>query len=99
MSGTGQQVWNFAGIHAAASGIESQATMIDGLHHEGKSVLARLASVWGGSGNEAYTNVQTRWDTRAADTNTALRSLAHALHNAADEMARTENGVTQTFAG
>jgi early secretory antigenic target protein ESAT-6 len=96
--GDGGQVWNFPAVHMAASGMESQASMISGLHAEGKSVLAKLAGVWGGAGNEAYTNLQMRWDTRAEDTNTALLSLARSIHTAADEMGRTENAVMGTFA-
>ena len=101
MAGTsgGQQVWNFPAIHAAASGMESQAAQIAGLHGEGKTVLARLAELWGGMANEAYINLQTRWDTRAEETNNALMSLAKAIHMAADDQETTEKFVHATFSG
>ncbi|OWM07854.1 hypothetical protein B7435_07155 [Mycolicibacterium peregrinum] len=93
------QVWNFPAVHAAASGITSQSAMIDGLHAEGKATLARLAELWGGSANSAYLELQNRWDTRAAETNQALVSLAKSLHNAADEMQTTESYVQSQFSG
>ncbi len=91
------QVWNFPAIHAAASSVEGQAAQISGLHTEGKGTLARLSAHWGGAGSTAYIAVQNKWDTHAEETNNALISLARSLHNAAQEMQRTESGVQARF--
>lgn len=98
-SSGGEQVWNFRAIHAAASGMESQAGVISGLHAEGKSTLAQLSELWGGSASGAYINLQQRWDTRAEETNTALLSLARSIHQAADDSERNELTTMNQFAG
>ncbi|QFS94597.1 6 kDa early secretory antigenic target (plasmid) [Mycobacterium sp. THAF192] len=97
-SSGGEQVWNFPAIHAAASGMESQAGIISGLHAEGKSTLARLSELWGGSASGAYVSLQQRWDTRAEETNTALLSLARSIHQAADDSERNEQVTLNQFA-
>ena len=68
-----------------------------GLLDEGKGSLAALASVWGGSGSEAYQAVQTRWDSTSAELNAALQNLAQTISEAGN-MAQTEAGVTGMFA-
>lgn len=98
-SSGGEQVWNFPAIHAAASGMESQAGIISSLHAEGKSTLGQLSELWGGAASGAYVNLQQRWDTRAEETNTSLLSLARSIHQAADDSERNEHVTMNQFAG
>ncbi len=62
------------------SAVPSRRT--DCLLDEGKASLAALASVWGGTGSDAYQAVQTRWDTTSAELNSALLNLAHTISDA-----------------
>ena len=92
-----EQVWQFAGIEAGAGEIGSAVQRTDSLLDEGKTSLAALASVWGGTGSDAYQAVQTRWDTTSAELNAALLNLAHTISDAGANMAQTELGVTNSF--
>jgi 6 kDa early secretory antigenic target len=93
-----EQVWNFAGIEGGASEIQGSVATTAGLLDEGKGSLAALASVWGGSGSEAYQAVQMRWDSTSNELNAALQNLATTVSEAGATMAQTEAGVTGMFA-
>ncbi|MGV0791359.1 WXG100 family type VII secretion target [Mycolicibacterium sp. XJ1819] len=93
-----EQVWNFAGIEGGVSEIQGAVSTTAGLLDEGKGSLAALASVWGGSGSEAYQAVQMRWDSTSAELNQALQNLAATIGEAGATMAQTEAGVTGMFA-
>ncbi|WP_285030230.1 WXG100 family type VII secretion target [Mycolicibacterium sp. lyk4-40-TYG-92] len=93
----GGQVWHFAENHGHVDALAGQKAAIDGLLDEGKASLAKLASVWGGSGSEAYQAVQQRWDNTALELNNALLSLAHAIGSSNEDMAGVESGVTGSF--
>ena len=69
------QDWNFAGIEGSAGDLAGAVNTTHGLLDEGKASLAKLASVWGGSGSEAYQAVQMRWDSASAELNAALLNL------------------------
>ncbi|MCB0931028.1 MAG: WXG100 family type VII secretion target [Mycobacterium sp.] len=92
-----EQLWNFAGIEGGASEIHGAVSTTHGLLDEGKASLAALASVWGGSGSEAYQAVQQRWDSTSAELNSALQNLAQTISEAGQTMAQTESGVTGMF--
>ena len=96
MSGEAQ-VWNFGAIEGGAGEVMAAKSAVDGLLDEGKASLSVLQSVWGGSGSEAYQAVQVRWDTTAAELNTALLNLAQAGSQAGQTMAQTESSVTGMF--
>ena len=53
-------VYNFAGIEGGAGEIQAYVGATNGLLDEGKASLAALADVWGGSGSQAYQEVQTQ---------------------------------------
>ncbi|WP_102144066.1 WXG100 family type VII secretion target [Mycobacterium hubeiense] len=93
-----EQVWNFAGIEGGAGEVNGAVATTAGLLDEGKGSLAALASVWGGSGSEAYQAVQMRWDSTSAELNAALQNLAQTISEASATMAQTEAGVTGMFA-
>jgi early secretory antigenic target protein ESAT-6 len=93
-----EQVWNFSGIEGGAGEIQGAVGTTAGLLDEGKGSLAALASVWGGSGSEAYQAVQMRWDSTSAELNAALQNLAQTISEAGSTMAQTEAGVTGMFA-
>jgi early secretory antigenic target protein ESAT-6 len=93
-----EQVWNFAGIEGGAGEIHGAVGQTAGLLDEGKGSLAALASVWGGSGSEAYQAVQMRWDSTSTELNSALQNLAQTISEAGSTMAQTESGVTGMFA-
>lgn len=93
-----EQVWNFAGIEGGAGEVNSAVGTTAGLLDEGKGSLAALASVWGGSGSEAYQAVQMRWDSTSNELNSALQNLAQTINEASATMAQTESGVTGMFA-
>ncbi len=92
-----EQLWNFAGIEGGSSEIQGAVSTTHGLLDEGKGSLAALASVWGGSGSEAYQAVQQRWDSTSAELNSALQNLAQTISEAGQTMAQTESGVTGMF--
>ena len=93
-----EQLWNFAGIEGGAADIQGSVQTTHGLLDEGKGSLASLAAVWGGSGSEAYQAVQMRWDSTAAELNSALQNLAQTISEAGQTMGQTEAGVTGMFA-
>lgn len=93
-----EQLWNFAGIEGGSSEIQGAVATTAGLLDEGKGSLAALASVWGGSGSEAYQAVQQRWDSTSNELNSALQNLAHTISEAGSTMQQTESGVTGMFA-
>lgn len=93
-----EQLWNFAGIEGGSSEIQGSVQTTAALLDEGKGSLANLAAVWGGSGSEAYQAVQQRWDSTAAELNSALQNLAHTISEAGQSMAHTESGVQGMFA-
>jgi len=93
-----EQLWNFAGIEGGSSEIQGSVQTTAALLDEGKASLGNLAAVWGGSGSEAYQAVQQRWDSTAAELNSALQNLAHTISEAGQGMAHTESGVQGMFA-
>lgn len=92
-----EQLWNFAGIEGGSSEIQGAVSTTHGLLDEGKGSLAALASVWGGSGSEAYQAVQQRWDSTSAELNSALQNLAQTISEASSTMQGTESAVTGMF--
>lgn len=92
-----EQQWNFAGIEAGAGSIQGAVQTTQGLLDEGKGSLAKLSAAWGGSGSEAYQNVQRNWDSTSAELNSALQNLASRITEAGQTMAQTESGVTGMF--
>lgn len=92
-----EQVWNFGGIEGGASEIQGSVQTTAGLLDEGKGSLTALASVWGGSGSEAYQAVQMRWDSTSTELNAALQNLAMTISEAGGTMAQTEAGVAGMF--
>ncbi|CDQ42211.1 MAG: WXG100 family type VII secretion target [Mycolicibacterium neoaurum] len=93
-----QQVWQFGGIEGSAGEIHGAVGVTQGLLDEGKASLASLASVWGGSGSEAYQAVQMRWDSTSAELNAALQNLAQTISESGQHMQQIEHGVTGMFA-
>lgn len=93
-----EQLWNFAGIEGGSGEIHGAVAATNSLLEDGKGSLAALASVWGGAGNDAYTQVQMRWDSTSAELNSALQNLAHTISESGQTMAQTEAGVTGMFA-
>ena len=93
-----EQLWNFAGIEGGSGEIQGSVATTAGLLDEGKGSLAALAAVWGGSGSEAYQNVQMRWDSTSTELNSALQNLAQTISESGPTMAQTEAGVTGMFA-
>ncbi|AHC23418.1 MULTISPECIES: WXG100 family type VII secretion target [Actinomycetes] len=93
-----QQVWQFGGIEGSAGEINGAVGVTQGLLDEGKASLASLASVWGGSGSEAYQAVQMRWDSTSAELNAALQNLAQTISESGQHMQQIEHGVTGMFA-
>ncbi|OBG68447.1 MULTISPECIES: WXG100 family type VII secretion target [unclassified Mycobacterium] len=92
-----EQSWNFAGIEAGSSSIAGAVQTTQGLLDEGKSSLAKLAEAWGGSGSEAYQQVQRNWDETSAELNASLQALSQRITEASQAMAQTESGVTGMF--
>lgn len=92
-----EQLWNFHGIESGSSDILAAVNQTQALLDEGKQSLMALQSIWGGSGSDAYNAVQMKWDSAAADLNSALQSLAQTISEAGSTMAQTEAGVAGTF--
>jgi early secretory antigenic target protein ESAT-6 len=89
--------YNFSGIEAGASSIQGAVQTTHGLLDEGKESLTKLAAAWGGSGSDAYQNVQRRWDDASRELNEALQALSQRISEASQTMAQTESGVTGMF--
>ncbi|MGV9797660.1 WXG100 family type VII secretion target [Mycobacterium sp. NPDC003449] len=96
---SGQQVWTFGAIEGAAGDVHGSAKVVEGLLTEGKGSLAALQSVWQGQGLDSYQSVQMRWDTTAAELNTALSNLANTISEAGQAMMHTEGSVASSFGG
>jgi len=92
-----EQSWNFAGIESGASSIQGAVQTTQGLLDEGKSSLAKLAEAWGGSGSEAYQQVQRNWDDTSNELNASLQALSQRISEASQAMSQTESGVTGMF--
>jgi 6 kDa early secretory antigenic target len=90
-------VYNFAGIEGGAGEIQAYVGATNGLLDEGKASLAALADVWGGSGSQAYQEVQRKWDAASMELNAALQNLGHTIGEAGQNMGQTEAGVTSSF--
>jgi early secretory antigenic target protein ESAT-6 len=93
-----EQTWNFAGIEGGSGEIMSAVGQTAGLLDEGKASLASLAAVWGGTGSDAYQQVQAKWDQTSTELNAALQNLAQTISESGQTMAQTEAGVTGMFA-
>jgi len=89
--------YNFAGIEAGAGSIQGAVQTTHSLLDEGKESLTKLAAAWGGSGSDAYQNVQRRWDDASRELNEALQALSQRISEASQAMAQTESGVTGMF--
>ena len=89
--------YDFASIEGGAGEIQGAVATTNGLLDEGKGSLAALQSVWSGSAEGAYTQVQMRWDATSAELNDALQKLAQAISEAGQQMASTEAGITGMF--
>ncbi|MBI3227729.1 MAG: WXG100 family type VII secretion target [Mycolicibacterium cosmeticum] len=94
-----QQTWNFAAIMAGAADIHGSVGTTQSLLEEGEASLGRLASTWTGAAQESYQALQVRWNSTAAELNSALQNLAQTVDEAAQTMAQTETGVAGMFAG
>lgn len=92
-----EQKWNFAGIDAGSTQILGAVQTTEGLLANGEQSLAKLATVWGGSGSESYQDIQRRWHASSQDLNASLRSLAQRISEAGQAMHQTETGVANMF--
>lgn len=97
MADTGQQVWHFAGIAQSADGIRKAGVGVTAEQGQIKSNLTTLASIWGGSGSEAYQALQLRWDNKSEAVNQALTNLANAIDQAQADMGSTDLKVQGRF--
>jgi 6 kDa early secretory antigenic target len=92
-----EQVWNFAGIQAAAGAVQGAASTTAGHLDEGKQALAALANAWGGTGSSAYQSLQARWNHASEELKDALDKLGQTIGEAGSSMSSTESGVTGMF--
>lgn len=93
------QTWNFAAIMAGAADIHGSVGTTQSLLEEGEASLGRLTATWTGGAQEAYQALQVRWNSTAAELNSALQNLAQTIDEAAQNMTQTENGVMGMFTG
>ncbi|MHA3018705.1 WXG100 family type VII secretion target [Mycobacterium sp. BMJ-28] len=93
------QTWNFAAITAGAHDIHGAVGTTQSLLEEGEASLGRLASTWTGDAQESYHTLQTRWNSTAAELNSALQNLAQTIDEAAQQMTQTELHVKGMFHG
>jgi len=91
------QKWNFAGIQGGKDEIIGAVSSTEELLNQGEQSLAKLAEAWGGSGSEAYQDIQRRWHENSNELNGALKTLATKIGEAGDSMHATEKGVTGMF--
>jgi early secretory antigenic target protein ESAT-6 len=94
-----EQLWNFAGIEGGSSEIMGAVGTTSSLLQEGKQSLTVLQSIWTGISQDAYTQVQMRWDNTSNELNSALQNLAHTISEAGQTMGQTESGVAGMFSG
>jgi len=93
-----QITYNFGGIEGDAGELGGAFARVQGLLTEGKGSLTTLQSVWGGSGSDAYQQLQMRWDASSEELNDALKNLGLAVSEAGHTMAQTETFVANKFA-
>jgi early secretory antigenic target protein ESAT-6 len=91
--------YNFAGISSGVAQLHQQQSTIQGLLERGEGVVTALASIWGGSGSEAFQNIQRRWQQNSADLNNSFGQLAQAAQEASDGMQQTDSAIAGTFGG
>jgi early secretory antigenic target protein ESAT-6 len=89
--------YDFGGIEGAASAVQSSVQMIQSLLDEGGRCVQKLATIWGGSGSDAYQQTQQRWDSTAAALNAALKDLSDKVGQAGAGMQDTENHIGGMF--
>jgi early secretory antigenic target protein ESAT-6 len=85
-------IYNFDGGSSVAQ-IQAIANQIQPLLDQGQQVLIKLSSVWGGSGSEAYSTVQKRWDETGAELMDAIQNLSDKILQAYPEATPTPGGL------
>ncbi len=91
-----EQLWNFAGIEGGSSEIMGAVEPPPASSRRARARL-RCCSPSGWPSQDAYTQVQMRWDTTSNELNSALQNLAHTISEAGQTMGQTEAGVTGMF--
>ncbi|KUH85689.1 MULTISPECIES: WXG100 family type VII secretion target [unclassified Mycobacterium] len=96
---SGPMRYNFGGIEGDAGELAGAVAQVQGLLAEGKGSLTALQSVWGGSGSDAYQQLQMRWDASSEELNDALKNLGLAVSEAGHTMAHADSTIAGRFGG
>lgn len=88
---------DFGAVSNLAGQIDSQVKQIEQQLEDLKQAIAKLAQEWQGGANEAFTQVQTNWNTSADDLNQVLNRIATAVHAAHDAYQQTESKNTSAW--
>jgi 6 kDa early secretory antigenic target len=88
---------NFGAISSLGSSIDGQVRAIEAQLDDLKSAIQKLATMWEGGANEAFTAVQQNWNSSATDLTGVLNRIATAVHAAHDAYQETEQKNTSTW--
>jgi early secretory antigenic target protein ESAT-6 len=75
----------FGGLEAAAGGISSNASKVQGSLDDLKTFLQPLVATWTGTASETYNAHQAKWDTAAADLQQVMAAIGTAVQRAAED--------------
>lgn len=88
----------FGALETAGGNITSAAGKVQTSLDDLKSYLQPLVSTWTGSAQEAYLQLQAKWDNAAHDLQQVLHSIGVAVHAANDNYRAGETANTNRFA-
>lgn len=94
-----QFTYHFPGITETVSTVHAQNNTLASLRDEYSASMNRLAGVWGGVGNEAFTAKQTNTINAFNELIAACQDLNNKLEEAGVHMAASDRAVGSTFGG
>lgn len=89
----------FASISGGATDIEGIALQIKNDLNHLEQVLRPVVNTWSGEARDAYHNLQTQWDTAAADIQKVTHEVSSALHITHGNYSKTEDTNKSMWGG
>ncbi|KAA0021487.1 WXG100 family type VII secretion target [Antrihabitans cavernicola] len=89
--------YNFASISALADALNGQSSQISARHDELQNYVNGLKASWDGNAQNAFADVQRRWDEAQFEMNDVLRQISATARNAGEDMHNTENRAASSW--
>ncbi|MEL4151956.1 WXG100 family type VII secretion target [Corynebacterium bovis] len=90
--------YDFAQIAQAATDIQATNGRVGTMMDQLKQDLAPMVAEWQGDSADAYQAAQRRWDAAAEELNAVLSTIARAVGDANDRMARINTSAANSWA-